>query len=72
MTIKVLEIDCATNEIVERTETAKEKLQREQDQIKRDEKMEAEEQDNTARAAARQAVLDKLGLTADEAAALFG
>jgi len=72
MTIKVLEIDCATNEIVERTETAKEKLQREQDQIKRDEKMEAEEQDNTARAAARQAVLDKLGLTTDEAAALFG
>ena len=33
---------------------------------------EALEQDNTARAAARQAVLDKLGLTADEAAALFG
>jgi hypothetical protein len=33
---------------------------------------EAQEQDNTARAAARQAVLDKLGLTADEAAALFG
>ena len=26
----------------------------------------------TAKAAARQAVLDKLGLTADEAAALFG
>ena len=33
---------------------------------------ELREQDNTARAAARQAVLDKLGLTADEAAALFG
>ena len=33
---------------------------------------EAQEQENTARAAARQAVLDKLGLTADEAAALLG
>ena len=33
---------------------------------------EAQEQDDTARAAARQAVLDKLGLTADEAAALLG
>ena len=33
---------------------------------------EAKEQDDTARAAARQTVLDKLGLTADEAAALFG
>jgi hypothetical protein len=29
-------------------------------------------QDKAAKAAARQAVLDKLGLTADEAAALFG
>ena len=33
---------------------------------------EAQEQKNTARAAKRQAVLDKLGLSADEAAALFG
>lgn len=33
---------------------------------------ETREQDLTARAAARQAVLDKLGLTADEAAALLG
>ena len=33
---------------------------------------EAQKQDNTAKAAARQAVLNKLGLTADEAAALLG
>ena len=33
---------------------------------------EAQEQDDTARAAKRQQALDKLGLTADEAAALFG
>ena len=33
---------------------------------------EAQEQDNTARAAKRQQALDKLGLNADEAAALFG
>lgn len=34
--------------------------------------VEAQEQDDTARAAARQAVLDKLGLTADEIVALLG
>ena len=34
--------------------------------------VEAQEQDLTARAAKRQQALDKLGLTADEAAALFG
>ena len=33
---------------------------------------ETQEQDNAAKAVARQAVLDKLGLTADEAAALLG
>ena len=33
---------------------------------------EAQKQDDTARAAARQSALNKLGLTADEAAALFG
>jgi hypothetical protein len=38
--------------------------------LKADNKIEAEAQ--AAKLAARQAVLDKLGLTADEAAALFG
>ena len=33
---------------------------------------EAQEQDDTARAVKRQQALEKLGLTADEAAALFG
>ena len=34
--------------------------------------IEAQQQDLTARAAKRQQALDKLGLTTDEAAALFG
>ncbi len=72
MTIKVLEIDCATNNVVERKETAQEKLQREQDQIKRNEKTQAQAEALEAKITARQAVLDKLGLTADEAAALLG
>ena len=38
----------------------------------RKEETKAETDAQTARAAARQAVLDKLGLTADEAAALLG
>lgn len=72
MTIKVVEIDCATNDMVERNETAQEKLQREQDQIKRNEKTQAQAEALEAKIAARQAVLAKLGLTADEAAALLG
>ena len=65
---KVIEIDATTNITTERNETAVEKLARENEhKIYLDELQAAE-----AKAAARQAVLDKLGLTADEAAALFG
>jgi hypothetical protein len=60
--------DIATGEIVTRDMTA--------DELAAYEKMQAEvkatKQAQTAKLVARQAVLDKLGLTADEAAALFG
>ena len=65
---KVLEIDATTNTAIERDETAEEKAQR-------DTAHKAFLADNKAaetKAAARQAVLDKLGLSADEAAALLG
>jgi len=65
---KVLEIDATTNTAVERDETADEKALR-------DAAHKAFLADNKAaetKAAARQAVLNKLGLTADEAAALLG
>jgi hypothetical protein len=42
------------------------------DKTKMDAQIEAQRKAETAKAAARQAVLDKLGLTANEAAALLG
>jgi hypothetical protein len=65
---KVLEIDATTNTAVERDETADEKSAR-------DAAHKAFLADNKAaeaKAAARQAVLNKLGLTQDEAQALLG
>ena len=44
----------------------------EADQAEHDAQEEAKEQDDTARAAKRQQALDKLGLSDDEAVALFG
>jgi len=66
--VKVIEQNLITGETTEREQTAAEKTQTAKD------KTEAETQAETqiAKLAARQAVLDKLGLTADEAAALLG
>ena len=58
----------ATGEIVERDMNADELAQH---KIFANE-AKAQDQAQTAKLVARQAVLDKLGLTADEAAALFG
>lgn len=65
---KVLEIDCITNTVIEREQTTAEKTQAVKDKTE----AEAQTQAVKAKTAARQAVLDKLGLTSDEAAALFG
>jgi hypothetical protein len=66
--VKVIEQNLVTGEIVERDQTAEEKAQAAKDKAEAQAQAEAAE----AKIAARQAVLDKLGLTADEAAALFG
>lgn len=63
-----LELDAQTGEAVERELTTAEKTQRTKDQTKHAALLETK----IERVAARQAVLDKLGLTADEAAALLG
>jgi len=65
---EVLEIDVATGEVIRRDYTDEERADREELRRLLDE-LEAE---RAAKVAARQAVLDKLGLTADEAAALIG
>jgi hypothetical protein len=63
-----LEIDAQTGEVITRDYTEAEAKQRAQDI----EKHAALAETKVERAAARQAVLDKLGLTANEAQALLG
>jgi hypothetical protein len=66
--VKVIEQNLITGEITEREQTTAEKTQTAKDKTEAEAQAEAQ----IAKLAARQAVLDKLGLTADEAAALFG
>jgi hypothetical protein len=63
-----LELDAQTGETVERELTTAEKTQRTKDLEKHAELAQAK----LDRAASRQAVINKLGLTEDEAAALLG
>ena len=63
-----MELDCITGEIVYNELTAEQKAQQKLDIAAQAELQKTKD----ARAAARQAVLDKLGLSADEAAALLG
>ena len=70
-----LEINAATGEAVKREFTQAETDQRTKDLAKYASLNEAQAETLAAKTAARQAALDKLaalGLTADEAAALFG
>ena len=57
-----------TGEIIEREMNAKELAQSAKDQAAETARLQAE----ATKAAARQAILDRLGLTADEAALLLG
>ena len=66
--MKITEHNLLTGEIVERDQTAAELAQVAADKVS----FQAEADAQAAKIAARQAVLDKLGLTADEAAALLG
>ena len=63
-----MEVNAQTGEVVTRDYTEAEAKQRAQNLAKHAALTEAKAE----RAAARQAVLDKLGLTADESAALLG
>ena len=64
----IIEHNVTTGEIIEREPTAKEIKQREQDLAN----LIAEQAEAEAKATARAAILDRLGLTADEAAILLG
>jgi hypothetical protein len=68
MANQIAEHDSITGQTIVRDMTADELAQRELDQAEAVKQAEAE----AAKAAARHAVLEKLGLTADEAAALLG
>ena len=63
-----MELDCITGQIVYNELTAEQKAQQKLDQAAQAEWQTA----SAAKEATRQAALDKLGLTADEVAALFG
>ena len=63
-----LEIDALTGETIVRDLNSDELAQRKLDKVSAIQRANAQ----TARQVARQAVLDKLGLTADEAQTLFG
>jgi hypothetical protein len=64
--------DVATGETITRDLNADELAQLELDKARAEAQAEAQAKAQAAKLAARQAVLDKLGLTADEVAALFG
>ena len=68
MTHKVTDINGITGETVVRDMNADELAQLELDKVSAKARADAQ----TAKQVARQAVLDKLGLTTDEAAALLG
>ena len=64
--------DCATGETITRDYTADELAQFEADQAQAVKDAAAKAKADADKQAARQAVLDKLGLTADEVTALLG
>jgi len=67
-----IEINCITGEVVERELTADELAQREADAKAAADQKAAEDADKAAKAVEKAALLDKLGITADEAALLLG
>jgi hypothetical protein len=65
-------VDCSTGEVSEIELTAEEVAQREADAQAYAEAKAAEEADKAAKAADKAALLERLGITADEAAILLG
>ena len=66
-----IEVNCATGEVTERDLTADEVAQRQADAAAYAEQKAADDKAAADKATARQAVYNKLGLTADDVAALF-
>ena len=66
-----IEVNCSTGEVLERELTELEIEQREADAAAYLEQKAEDDKAAADKAAARQAVYDKLGLTADDVAALF-
>ena len=71
-TPQITVIDCLTGETITRDYNADELAQHEADKAQVKKEATAKAKADTAKTAARQAVLDKLGLTADEITALLG
>lgn len=67
-----IEINCETGEVSERDLTAAELAQRGADAKAHADEKAKEEADKAANAVKKAALLDKLGITADEAALLLG
>ena len=65
-------INCETGETVERELNKAEKDQEKIDAANTKAKLEAKKTETEAKAAARAAILDRLGLTADEAKLILG
>lgn len=69
---KVTEHNALTGETIVRDMTETEQAQAVKDLTEKQKQIETQEQNNLAKAILRQAVLDKLNLTQDEAQALLG
>jgi hypothetical protein len=67
-----IEVNCTTGEVLEIELTDAEVAQREADAAAAESQRLADEQAAAEKAAARAVILDRLGLTADEAAILLG
>jgi hypothetical protein len=67
-----IEVNCTTGEVLEIELTDAEVAQRETDAAAAETQRKADEKAAADKAAAREAILDRLGLTADEAAILLG
>ena len=70
--VKTIEVNCATGEVLERELTELELEQREADAAAYLKQKAEDDKAAAQKAAAREAVYAKLGLTADEVDALFG
>lgn len=67
-----IEVNCTTGEVLEIELTDEEVAQREADAAAHASEQAAREAEEAAKATARAAILDRLGLTAEEAAILLG